>query len=95
MDQARSDSSTIRYRSNVAHSTSAAIAIEPAKVNRSGAAKSERAIDSAVLAHLRARRALGHTTVNSGDVARALGLSPGEVLRSLGRLAPKGVKAAR
>lgn len=54
---------------------------------------SNKSIENAVYAHLQAMRALGHTTVNTGDVARALGLSQSTVEKTIAGLASKGVKA--
>ena len=50
---------------------------------------------SAVYSHIRAIRSLGHTTVNTADIARALSISTQQVETSLSALKNKGVKVAK
>ena len=45
-----------------------------------------------VLTHIQALRALGHTTANATDIARALGLSTKEVEAAVVALAQKALK---
>jgi hypothetical protein len=52
-------------------------------------------IESAVYAHIQAVRALGRTTINTTEVARALGLSLADVERTLSALRRRGVKTSR
>ena len=53
---------------------------------------SEKKIESAVYAHLRAMRTLGHTKADSGEIARALNIPSAEVIKALSALKNKGVK---
>lgn len=53
---------------------------------------SNKDIANAVYGHIRAVRALGKTTVDSHEIARALNLSPAQVAQALKELADKGVK---
>lgn len=67
------------------------------QVERPGGSASGRAIDieSAVFAHIRAMRTLGHTTVNTRDVARALALPLSIVDRAVAGMSTKGVRVAK
>ena len=49
-------------------------------------------VKGAVFSHIRAMRALGHTRVNTDQVAKALSLPPSEVERAIGELSSKGIK---
>ncbi len=51
-------------------------------------------VEKAVYAYIRALRALGRTSVNTLEVARALGIRPSDVDNALGALKSKGVKVA-
>lgn len=53
------------------------------------------AIEKAVYGHIRALRALGRDTVNTVEIAQALGISVKEVDASIANLRAKGVKPAR
>lgn len=55
----------------------------------------EKQIVDAVFGYIQAVRALGRTTINTLDVARALSLSPSDVERTLSSLAKKGVKISK
>jgi hypothetical protein len=55
----------------------------------------DRAIQHAVYAYIRARRALGHTRVNSLEIAEALGINPGRVHEVLDSLRARGVKVVK
>lgn len=58
----------------------------------SGGALSNKDIENAVYGHIRAIRALKRTTVDSHEIARALGLPPAAVAQAMQSLANKGVK---
>jgi hypothetical protein len=49
-------------------------------------------VGAAVYAHIRAMRALGRTTVNTAEVAKALSLDVGVVDRAVAEMTSKGVK---
>jgi biotin operon repressor len=49
-------------------------------------------IEKTVLTHIQALRARGHTTANTTDIARALGLSTEAVEAAVVALAQKGLK---
>jgi hypothetical protein len=49
-------------------------------------------VESAVFSYIQARRALGATTINTGDIATALRLPRREVEEAVKRLANRGVK---
>lgn len=49
----------------------------------------------AVYGHIQAVRTLGRTTINTVDIARALGVSPAMVKGTLSQLKNKGVKIAK
>jgi hypothetical protein len=49
-------------------------------------------VEAAVYSYIRAIRTLGNTRVNSGDIARALGLTVSKVNEVLPKLNEKGVK---
>jgi len=55
----------------------------------------QKKIENAVYAHIRALRALGHTRVNSTDVAIALKVPHSAVERAVKSLTAKGIKVAR
>jgi hypothetical protein len=57
-------------------------------------ARTPKDLEGAVYAYLQAMRALGHTLVNTSDVARALGLSQAMVESTIASLAKRGVKVA-
>lgn len=50
-------------------------------------------VESAVFAHIQAMRALGRDSLNTAEIARALGLTQAQVLLAARRLRDKGVKA--
>lgn len=52
-------------------------------------------VEKAVFAHIRAVRTLGHKTVNTRDVARALSLPTEMVEKVVAGLSKKGVKVAK
>ena len=54
--------------------------------------RDESAVESAIYAHLKAMRTLGHRSVNTADVAAALGLSRALVDRVVLNLRHKGVR---
>jgi hypothetical protein len=54
--------------------------------------RSEKDIEAAVYSYIQAMRRLGNTRVNSGDIARALSLTVGNVNAVLPKLNEKGVK---
>ena len=54
--------------------------------------RTQKQIEAAVYAHIRAMRALGHTQVNSLAVARALSLPISDVEVAMRQLSDKGVR---
>jgi hypothetical protein len=62
----------------------------PASTSRSN--RTEKSIQTAVYAYVRARRALGEATISVGDIARALDLPMSEVARAANALRDRGVK---
>ena len=54
--------------------------------------RDDRNIQSAIYAYIRARRALGETTISVSDIARGLELPPSEVARAVSALRGRGVK---
>lgn len=63
--------------------------VQKGKANRGAQLK---AIESAVYAHIRAVRALGRQTINTSEIAEALGLSVDIVNGAIANLTKKGVK---
>jgi hypothetical protein len=55
----------------------------------------DKKIVDAVFGYIQAVRALGRTTINTIEVARALNLSPSDVERTLSSLSKKGVKISK
>lgn len=62
------------------------------KRRRRPAAPSHKVID-AVFGHIQAMRALGHTSLNTADIAKALSLPQSQVDHAVRQLSTKGVKA--
>lgn len=60
----------------------------------SGSAVKPASVEAAVFAHIKALRALGRTTVNTGEIARALALPLRDVEAAAARLRSKGVRTA-
>jgi hypothetical protein len=70
--------------------TGDSIAIDATQVNR--AERITRNIENAIYAYIQAVRALGHTTVNTSQIAEALSLPLTVVEQALESLKKKGVK---
>jgi|SRR5450755_702202 len=68
------------------------ITVKSRPTRAKGVGKEE--IFNAVYSHIRAIRSLGRSTVNTSDIARALGLALSDVQESITRLKSKGVKLA-
>jgi len=54
-----------------------------------------KAVKAAVLSHIKALRALGHTRVNTREIASALNLRPLLVEQAVAQLRDEGVKVAK
>jgi hypothetical protein len=67
----------------------------PALDRRHVADHANQKIENAVYAHIQALRALGHTRVNTTEIADALKLSNSAVVAAIRSLTSKGVKVAK
>src|SRR5437588_321926 len=73
-------------------SVSATPSISIGVSTKPGHQRSKQDIEAAVYSYIQAMRRLGNTRVNSGEIARALGLTIGNVNAVLPKLNEKGVK---
>jgi len=89
----RSEPSDGFYNAVLGTATSANTTIEGGSA-RAGSASAHRmtTLQSAVYSHIRALRALGRTSVDTGEIARALGVSVNDVNSTLEALRAKGVR---
>jgi hypothetical protein len=67
----------------------------PYAAKKVAVARTDKGTENAVYAHIRAVRALGRTQINTDEIAKALGLSVGEVNSTLASLKKKGVKLGK
>ena len=74
--------------------TASGITIDDTKKKIATSPKDNSATEKAVYAYIRALRALGHTTANTADIARALSLPLSDVDRAVQALKTKGVNVA-
>jgi hypothetical protein len=79
------------YRPGVSVSATPSISID-VSITKPVQQQSKINIEAAVYSYIQAMRRLGNTRVNSGDIARALGLTVGNVNAVLPKLNEKGVK---
>jgi hypothetical protein len=82
----------IRIRASGATTSAAVTTISSADLIEAPPGLTSSAIEDAVYAHLQAMRALGHTRVNTTEVARALGLPLELVDATIASLVKRGVK---
>jgi hypothetical protein len=87
----RTSRTTVTYRTgrSVPAEASVSIGIPIAKPERQ---RSKRDVEAAVYSHIQALRRLGNTRINSGEIAKALGLTVATVNAVLPRLTERGVK---
>ena len=79
----------------VANSSCATTVTIPAQDSFPGVRSSSKITESAVYAHIRALRALGHTTINTAKIADALSLNRRQVERAISALKDKGIRAMK
>jgi biotin operon repressor len=80
--------------SHTSNATSASVMIAPANIRSRQQPATIKAAENAVYAHIQALRSLGRETINTADIAVALGLSVEAVNRAAAALKSRGVKVA-
>jgi hypothetical protein len=88
----RTSTTTETYQTGRSVSASGSLSLGVGSITKREPQRRQKDIEAAVYSYIQALRRLGNTRINSGEIAKALGLTAANVNSVLPRLYEKGVK---